>query len=70
MNGGWQGLLSEKAVSNMLRAAIELFFRISHEPSHWSADSLVRAWLREAGFVNPRLLDVPAASPLVLATRP
>jgi hypothetical protein len=28
------------------------------------------AWLREAGFVNPRLLDVPAVSPLVLATRP
>ncbi|MHC1767882.1 MAG: methyltransferase [Verrucomicrobiia bacterium] len=27
-------------------------------------------WLREAGFVNPRLLDVPAVSPLVLATRP
>lgn len=27
-------------------------------------------WLREAGFVNPRLLEVPAVSPLVLATRP
>jgi hypothetical protein len=28
------------------------------------------AWLREAGFTNPRLLEVPAVSPLVLATRP
>lgn len=27
-------------------------------------------WLRDAGFVNPRLLEVPAVSPLVLATRP
>ena len=27
-------------------------------------------WLREAGFTNPRLLEVPAVSPLVLATRP
>jgi hypothetical protein len=28
------------------------------------------AWLRGAGFTDPRLLDVPAVSPLVLATRP
>ncbi len=27
-------------------------------------------WLREAGFVNPRTLEAPAPSPLVLATRP
>ena len=27
-------------------------------------------WLREAGFVNARLLEAPAPSPLVLATRP
>lgn len=27
-------------------------------------------WLTAAGFVNPRLLDVPAVSPLVLATKP
>jgi 2-polyprenyl-3-methyl-5-hydroxy-6-metoxy-1,4-benzoquinol methylase len=27
-------------------------------------------WLREAGFANPRLLEAPAPSPLVLATRP
>ena len=28
------------------------------------------AWLKESGFVNPRLLKVPGPSPLVLATRP
>jgi len=27
-------------------------------------------WLREAGFRKPRLLDVPAVSPLILATKP
>jgi SAM-dependent methyltransferase len=27
-------------------------------------------WLREAGFANPRLLEAPAPSPLILATRP
>jgi hypothetical protein len=30
----------------------------------------ISAWLREAGFVNPRLLEVPAVSPLILATKP
>ena len=30
----------------------------------------IAAWLREAGFKNPRLLEAPAPSPLVLATRP
>lgn len=28
------------------------------------------AWLEEAGYTNPRLLDVPAVSPLVLADKP
>jgi ubiquinone/menaquinone biosynthesis C-methylase UbiE len=30
----------------------------------------MREWLREAGFTRPRLLQVPAVSPLVLATKP
>lgn len=30
----------------------------------------IREWLEEAGFVNARLLEVPAPSPLVLATKP
>jgi predicted O-methyltransferase YrrM len=30
----------------------------------------ISGWLREAGFVKPRLLPVPAVSPLILATKP
>jgi len=30
----------------------------------------ISGWLREAGFAKPRLLKVPAISPLVLATKP
>lgn len=30
----------------------------------------ISEWLQEAGFINPRLLEVQAVSPLVLATRP
>jgi hypothetical protein len=30
----------------------------------------ISAWLGEAGFVNPRLLEVPGPSPLILATKP
>ncbi|HWB99615.1 MAG TPA: class I SAM-dependent methyltransferase, partial [Bryobacteraceae bacterium] len=30
----------------------------------------IREWLLEAGFVNPRTLDTPGPSPLVLGTKP
>jgi 2-polyprenyl-3-methyl-5-hydroxy-6-metoxy-1,4-benzoquinol methylase len=30
----------------------------------------IAGWLKEAGFTKPRLLEAPAPSPLVLATRP
>jgi len=30
----------------------------------------IGGWLREVGFKNPRLLPVPAVSPLILATKP
>jgi len=30
----------------------------------------ISQWLKEAGFVNPRLLDVPSVSPLILADKP
>jgi len=30
----------------------------------------IAGWLQEAGFVNPRRLEAPAPSPLILATRP
>jgi 2-polyprenyl-3-methyl-5-hydroxy-6-metoxy-1,4-benzoquinol methylase len=32
--------------------------------------SEIAAWLREAGFIKPRLLEAPAPSPLILATKP
>jgi hypothetical protein len=31
---------------------------------------ILSAWLTEVGYVNPRLLDVPSVSPLVLADKP
>jgi hypothetical protein len=30
----------------------------------------ISEWLREAGFTNPRKLDSPGPSPLILATKP
>jgi SAM-dependent methyltransferase len=30
----------------------------------------ISAWLREAGFTNPRTLEAPGPSPLILATKP
>jgi len=35
----------------------------------WSFNEIA-GWLREAGFVNPRTLDIPGPSPLILANRP
>ena len=35
-----------------------------------SAGKKVAEWLREAGFKKPRMIEAPAPSPLVLATRP
>jgi hypothetical protein len=30
----------------------------------------ISSWLTEAGFTNPRLLEAPGPSPLLLATKP
>ncbi len=30
----------------------------------------ISSWLKEAGFTNPRTLDAPGPSPLILATKP
>lgn len=35
----------------------------------WSFEE-ISAWLKEAGFINPRQLDSPGPSPLILATKP
>lgn len=35
----------------------------------WSFEE-ISAWLKEAGFTNPRTIDAPGPSPLILATKP
>lgn len=51
-----------------------LFFAVNmlvntQEGNTWSFEE-IGAWLEEAGFRNPRLLDAPGPSPLILATKP
>jgi ubiquinone/menaquinone biosynthesis C-methylase UbiE len=51
-----------------------LFFAVNMivnttEGNTWSFDE-IGAWLEEAGFTNPRLLQSPGPSPLILATKP
>jgi ubiquinone/menaquinone biosynthesis C-methylase UbiE len=50
-----------------------LFFAVNmivntQEGNTWSFEE-IGAWLEEAGFANPRLLDAPGPSPLILATK-
>jgi hypothetical protein len=35
----------------------------------WSFEEIA-GWLKEVGFVNPRQLEAPGPSPLILATKP
>jgi ubiquinone/menaquinone biosynthesis C-methylase UbiE len=51
-----------------------LFFAVNMivnttEGNTWSFEE-IGAWLEEAGFANPRLLESPGPSPLILATKP
>ena len=39
------------------------------EGSTWSFEE-IGSWLKDAGFVNPRTVDAPGPSPLILATKP
>jgi hypothetical protein len=39
------------------------------EGDTWSFDEIA-GWLREAGFRDPRMIEAPGPSPLILATRP
>jgi len=39
------------------------------EGSTWSFEE-IGGWLKDAGFVNPRTVEAPGPSPLILATRP
>jgi ubiquinone/menaquinone biosynthesis C-methylase UbiE len=53
---------------------VSLLFAINMLVNTESGDTFsfeeISQWLRAAGFVKPRLLNVPAVSPLILATKP
>lgn len=48
--------------------AVNMLVNTDHG-STWSFEE-ISEWLRSAGFINPRLLDAPGPSPLILATKP
>ncbi|HEU5395660.1 MAG TPA: methyltransferase [Verrucomicrobiae bacterium] len=54
--------------------AVSLLFAVNMLVNTEAGDTFsvrqISQWLRAAGFVKPRLLDVGAVSPLILATRP
>jgi 3-hydroxy-5-methyl-1-naphthoate 3-O-methyltransferase len=51
-----------------------LFFAVNMLVNTDSGDTYsfeeISSWLREAGFIDPRTLDAPGPSPLILATKP
>ncbi|HEY5298395.1 MAG TPA: class I SAM-dependent methyltransferase [Verrucomicrobiae bacterium] len=53
---------------------VSLLFTVNMLVNTESGDTFsfeeISQWLRAAGFVKPRLLNVPAVSPLILATKP
>jgi 3-hydroxy-5-methyl-1-naphthoate 3-O-methyltransferase len=53
---------------NALIFAVNMLVNTEHGDT-WSFDE-ISGWLTEAGFVNPRTLDSPGPSPLILATKP
>lgn len=54
--------------------AMGLFFAVNMLVNTENGDTYsfeeISAWLRDAGFTNPRTLDSPGPSPLILATKP
>ena len=53
---------------NGLFFAVNMLVNTQHGDT-WSFEE-IGAWLEEAGFRNPRLLESPGPSPLILATKP
>jgi ubiquinone/menaquinone biosynthesis C-methylase UbiE len=47
--------------------AVNMLVNTDHGDT-WSFEEIA-GWLKEAGFVNPRLLEAPGPSPLILATK-
>jgi ubiquinone/menaquinone biosynthesis C-methylase UbiE len=48
--------------------AVNMLINTQHGETFTFAE--ISAWLKEAGFINPRQFDAPAVSPLILANRP
>ncbi len=53
---------------NGLIFAVNMLVNTEHGNT-WSFEE-ISSWLTDAGFVNPRTLDSPGPSPLILATKP
>lgn len=53
---------------NGLLFAVNMLVNTEHGNT-WSFEE-ISSWLTDAGFVNPRTLDSPGPSPLILATKP
>jgi hypothetical protein len=53
---------------NALIFAVNMLVHTEHGDT-WSFEE-ISSWLADAGFVNPRKLDSPGPSPLILANRP
>ena len=48
--------------------AVNMLVNTDHGDT-WCFDEIA-AWLKEVGFTNPRQLESPGPSPLILATKP
>ena len=53
---------------NALLFAVNMLVNTDHGDTFTFGE--ISGWLAEAGFIKPRLLEVPAVSPLILANRP
>jgi 3-hydroxy-5-methyl-1-naphthoate 3-O-methyltransferase len=53
---------------NGLIFAVNMLVNTEHGDT-WSFEEIA-SWLTDTGFVNPRTLDSPGPSPLILATKP
>jgi ubiquinone/menaquinone biosynthesis C-methylase UbiE len=72
--GGTIAIMEFLVNDDRTEPVVGLFFAVNMLVNTAEGDTFsfeeISGWLREAGFVNPSLLKVPAVSPLVLATKP